>query len=93
MDANADRELKDIFEVQQEIAKSVAESLRVTLLGSEEKSMQIATNSVKHTTLQARFHSQRGNVEIIVPLLTSIVQSRDPNYALAYAERSVDACW
>src|SRR5215472_16543709 len=39
-----DRELKDIFAVQQEIAKAVAESLRVTLLGSEERSTQMATN-------------------------------------------------
>ena len=29
-----DRELKDIFAVQQEIARAVAESLKVTLLGS-----------------------------------------------------------
>src|SRR6185295_14641513 len=42
-----DRELKDIFAVQQEIAKAVAESLRVTLLGSEEKSTQMVTNSVE----------------------------------------------
>src|SRR5205085_4134850 len=42
-----DHELKDIFAVQQEIAKAVAESLRVTLLGSEEKSAQMATNSVE----------------------------------------------
>ena len=32
-----DRELKDIFAVQQEIAAAVAESLKVTLLGSEDK--------------------------------------------------------
>ena len=42
-----DRELKNIFAVQQEIAKAVAESLRVTLLGSDEKSTQMATNSVE----------------------------------------------
>ncbi len=33
-----DRELKDIFAVQQEIARAVAESLKVTLLGSQDKS-------------------------------------------------------
>jgi serine/threonine-protein kinase len=87
-----DRELKDIFEVQQEIAKSVAESLRVTLLGSEEKSMQIATNSVEahNAYLQARFHSQRGNVEDYRKAITYFDRAieLDPNYALAYAERS-----
>ena len=35
-----DRELKDIFAVQEEIAKAVAESLKVTLLGSQDKSTQ-----------------------------------------------------
>ena len=38
-----DRELRDIFTVQQEIAKAVAESLKVTLLGSNEKSAQMAS--------------------------------------------------
>ena len=54
-----DRELKDIFAVQQEIAKAVAESLRVTLLGSKEKSTQMATNSVEahNAYLQGHFHS------------------------------------
>ena len=33
-----DRELKDIFAVQEEIATAVAESLKVTLLGSEDRS-------------------------------------------------------
>src|SRR3954464_12319694 len=39
-----DRELRDIFTVQQEIARAVAESLKVTLLGSNEKSAQMASN-------------------------------------------------
>src|SRR5206468_10735348 len=42
-----DRELKDIFVVQQEIARAVAESLRVTLLGAEENSTQMPTSSVE----------------------------------------------
>src|SRR6476660_7186921 len=74
-----DRELKDIFAVQQEIAKSVAESLRVTLLGSEEKATQMATNSVEahNAYLQARFHVQRGNVE-------------DYRKAITYFDRAID---
>src|SRR5213080_3041552 len=35
-----DRELKDIFAVQQEIARAVAESLKVTLLGSQDRPAQ-----------------------------------------------------
>src|SRR4051795_2243820 len=42
-----DRELKDIFAVQEEIARAVAESLKVTLLGSQETPSQIATNNVE----------------------------------------------
>jgi TolB-like protein len=87
-----DRELKDIFTVQQEIAKAVAESLRVTLLGSEEKSAQMATNSVEahNAYLQARFYVQRGNVEDYRKAITYFDRAidLDPNYALAYAERS-----
>jgi TolB-like protein len=87
-----DRELKDIFAVQQEIAKAVAESLKVTLLGSEEKSTQIATNSVEahNAYLEARFHSQRGNVGDYRKAIAYFDRAieLDPNYALAYAERS-----
>jgi serine/threonine-protein kinase len=87
-----DRELKDIFAVQQEIARAVAESLRVTLLGSEEKSTQMATNSVEahNAYLQAHFHRQRGNVEDYRKAISYFDRAieLDPNYALVYAERA-----
>src|SRR6184192_3192014 len=87
-----DHELKDIFAVQQEIAKAVAESLRVTLLGSEEKSAQMATNSVEahNAYLQGHFYSVRRNTEDYRKAIDYFDQAiqLDPNYALAYAERS-----
>jgi TolB-like protein len=87
-----DRELKDIFAVQQEIAKAVAESLKVTLLGSEEKSTQMATKSVEahNMYLQGHFHFQRRNVEDYRKAITYFDQAiqLDPNYALVYAERA-----
>jgi serine/threonine-protein kinase len=87
-----DRELKDIFAVQQEIARAVAESLRVTLLGSEEKSTQMATNSVEahNAYLQGHFHSVRRNAEDYRKAIDYFDQAIqfDPDYALAYAERS-----
>src|SRR5438552_5053765 len=87
-----DRELRDIFTVQQEIARAVAESLKVTLLGSNEKSAQMASNSVEahNAYLQAHFHFQRRNVEDYRNAITYFDQAiqLDPNYALAYAERS-----
>jgi TolB-like protein len=87
-----DHELKDIFAVQQEIARAVAESLRVTLLGSEEKSAQMATNSVEahNAYLQGHFYSVRRNAEDYRKAIDYFDQAiqLDPNYALAYAERS-----
>jgi len=87
-----DRELRDIFTVQQEIARAVAESLKVTLLGSSEKSAQMASSSVEahNAYLQAHFHFQRRNVEDYRKALTYFDQAiqLDPNYALAYAERA-----
>src|SRR5205814_2599058 len=87
-----DRELKDIFAVQEEIARAVAESLKVTLLGSEEKSTEMATNNVEahNAYLQAHFHSQRRNVEDLRKAIAYFDRAieLDPNYALAYAERS-----
>ena len=87
-----DRELKDIFAVQQEIARAVAESLRVTLLGSKEKSTQMATNSVEahNAYLQGHFYSVRRNAEDYRKAIDYFDQAIqfDPDYALAYAERS-----
>jgi len=87
-----DHELKDIFAVQQEIARAVAESLRVTLLGSEEKATQMATNSVEahNAYLQGHFYSVRRNAEDYRKAIDYFDQAiqLDPNYALAYAERS-----
>src|SRR6476660_2074076 len=87
-----DSELKDIFTLQQEIARAVAESLRVTLLGSEEKSAQMATNSVEahNAYLQGHFYSVRRNAEDYRKAIEYFDQAIqfDPDYALAYAERS-----
>jgi len=87
-----DRELRDIFSLQQEIARAVAESLKVTLLGSNEKSAQMASNSVQahNAYLQAHFHFQRRNLEDYRKAITYFDQAiqLDPNYALAYAERA-----
>src|SRR5262245_45561293 len=87
-----DRELKDIFAVQQEIARAVAESLKVTLLGSHENSTQIPTNNVEahNAYLQGHFHFQRRNLEDYRKAVDYFDQAirLDPNYALAYAERA-----
>ena len=88
-----DRELKDIFAVQEEIAKAVAESLKVTLLGSDERSAQrAAPNSVEahNAYLQGHFYFQRRNLEDYRKAVSYFDEAirLDPDYALAYAERS-----
>src|SRR5712672_865837 len=88
-----DRELKDIFAVQEEIARAVAESLKVTLLGADSRSVQgsATDNAEAHNAyLQGHFHFQRRNLEDYRKAVGYFDQAigLDPNYALAYAERS-----
>ena len=87
-----DRELKDIFAVQAEIAAAVAESLKVTLLGSDEQSTNSATKSTEahNAYLQGHFHFQRRNLEDFRKAVSYFDEAirLDPDYALAYAERS-----
>jgi len=87
-----DRELKDIFAVQEEIARAVADSLKVTLLGAQENPSQIATNNVEahNAYLQGHFHLLRRNVEDFRKAIGYYDQAieLDPRYALAYAERA-----
>src|SRR5215471_136120 len=88
-----DRELKDIFAVQQEIARAVAESLKVTLLGSDSRSAQASAtdNAEAHNAyLQGHFYLLRRNVEDFRKAIEYYDQAiqLDPNYALAYAERA-----
>jgi TolB-like protein/Flp pilus assembly protein TadD len=86
-----DRELKDIFAVQEEIARSVAESLKVTLLGSDSAQRSAPANVEAHNAyLQGHFHLLRRNVEDFRKAIGYYDQAieLDSDYALAYAERS-----
>ena len=88
-----DRELKDIFAVQEEIARAVAESLKVTLLGPQDRLGQRGApgNVEAHNAyLQGHFHFQRRNLEDYRKAVSYFDQAirLDPDYALAYTERS-----
>ena len=88
-----DRELKDIFAVQQEIAAAVASSLKTTLLGSEQgSSANPATkNTEAHNAyLQGHYYFQRRNLEDYRKAVSHYDEAirLDPDYALACAERS-----
>jgi TolB-like protein/Tfp pilus assembly protein PilF len=86
-----DRELKDIFAVQEEIARAVAESLKVTLLGSDSAQRSAPKNVEAHNAyLQGHFHFQRRNLEDYRKAVGYFDEAirLEPDYALAYAERS-----
>ncbi|HEU4771038.1 MAG TPA: hypothetical protein VFS68_02675 [Candidatus Udaeobacter sp.] len=88
-----DRQLKDIFTVQQEIARAVAESLKVTLLGTDNRSAQASAtdNAEAHNAyLQGHFYLVRRNTEDFRKAIDYYDQAiqLDPNYALAHAERA-----
>jgi TolB-like protein/Tfp pilus assembly protein PilF len=88
-----DRELRDIFAVQEEIARAVAESLKITLLGADNRSSQgsAPSNAEAHNAyLQGHFHLLRRNVEDFRKAIAYYDEAiqLDPQYALAYAERA-----
>jgi TolB-like protein/lipoprotein NlpI len=86
-----DRELKDIFAVQQEIAAAVALSLKATLLGVDQRSSANPKTAEAHNAyLQGHYYFQRRNLEDYRKAVGHYDEAirLDPDYALAYAERS-----
>jgi TolB-like protein len=93
-----DRELKDIFAVQAEIAEAVATSLELTVLGTQDKpAKNAATKSVEahNAYLQGHFYFERGNLEDYRKSVGFFEQATrlDPEYALSYAECSEAWAW
>jgi serine/threonine-protein kinase len=93
-----DRELKDIFAVQAEIAEAVATSLELTLLGTDDKSAKSAsTKSVEahNAYLKGHFYFERRSLEDYLKAIGFFEQAIriDPEYALAYAERAEAWAW
>jgi serine/threonine-protein kinase len=88
-----DRDLKDVFAVQAEIAKSVAEQMKVKLLGERPQSDAAPSNqnlAAHNAVLQADFYFQQLTPESLrraIQFLEEAVRL-DPNYALAYAKLS-----
>src|SRR4051812_27479109 len=88
-----DRELKDIFAVQQEIAAAVAASLKSTLIGPDQRPPQNSAtqNTEAHNAfLLGHHHFQRRNIEDYRKAVAHFDEAirLDPEYAIAYAERS-----
>src|SRR2546421_2285929 len=85
-----DRKLIDIFSVESEIAKTIADTLQAKLTGSEKK--MIASQSTTDTTAYELYHKGRSlwekrsgdNIPKAIAFYEQAIQ-HDPNYALAYA--------
>src|SRR5436189_909492 len=85
-----DRKLTDIFAVESDIAKTIADSLRAKLTGSEKQMM--AAQPTSDTTAYELYHKGRSLWEKRsgdnIPKAISFYEQaigHDPNYALAYA--------
>ena len=93
-----DRELKDIFAVQSEIAGAVAKQLKVALLGNNGQAAQLATAATPsnqnveayNALLQGNFYDNRHTAEDTRKAIGYYEEAirLDPRYALAYAKLS-----
>jgi len=85
-----DRKLIDIFSVESEIAKTIADTLQAKLTGSEKQMMAAAPTT--DTTAYELYHKGRSlwekrsgdNIPKAIAFYEQAI-ARDPNYALAYA--------
>ena len=85
-----DRKLTDIFAVESDIAKTIADTLQAKLTGSEKQMM--ASQPTTDTTANEFYHKGRSlwekrtgdNIPKAVEFYEQAI-ARDPNYALAYA--------
>src|SRR5580698_9020832 len=91
-----DREMKDVFEVQDEIARKIAEALRVTLSPQELEALAVKpTESLQAYDLYLRGkryarRQTRQDLEFSLQMFENAV-TLDPSFALAYAA-SANAC-
>lgn len=82
-----DRQLEDVFAIQEEIARSIAQALRITLTPHEEKS--IAHKPTENPQaydfyLRGRSYMRRENVDYALQMFEQAIQL-DANFALAHA--------
>jgi TolB-like protein/Flp pilus assembly protein TadD len=96
-----DRELKDIFAVQSEIAGAVAKQLKVALLGNNGQPAQLTTAATPsnqnveayNALLQGNFYYNRRTAEDTRKAIGYYEEAirLDPRYALAFAKLSINA--
>jgi serine/threonine protein kinase/Flp pilus assembly protein TadD len=82
-----DREMADVFEVQDEIARSIAQAFRINLSPQEEKKIasKPTENSVAYDYyLRGRSYARRESLEFALQMYEQAIRL-DPNFALAHA--------
>lgn len=82
-----DRQLEDVFAIQEEIARSIAQALRITLTPQEEKT--IARKPTENPQaydfyLRGRNYTHRENIEYALQMFEQAIEL-DPNFALVHA--------
>jgi len=85
-----DRQLTDVFQIESDIAKTIAEKLQTKLTGSEERAISVkptADLEAHELYLKGRYLWNRRTAESLKKALNYFQQAadKDPNYALAYA--------
>jgi serine/threonine protein kinase/Flp pilus assembly protein TadD len=82
-----DRQLEDVFAIQEEIARSIAQALRITLTPQEEKTIarKPTENPLAYDFyLRGRSYTRRLNMDYGLQMFEQAIQL-DPNFALAYS--------
>jgi non-specific serine/threonine protein kinase len=82
-----DRQLEDVFAIQEEIARSIAQALRITLTPQEEKTIahKPTENPLAYDFyLRGRNYTRRYNMDYGLQMFEQAIQL-DPNFALAHA--------
>jgi len=82
-----DREMADVFEVQDEIARSIAQAFRINLSPQEQKKIasKPTENSVAYDYyLRGRSYARRESLEFALQMYEQAIRL-DPNFALAHA--------
>lgn len=82
-----DRQLEDVFAIQEEIARSIAQALRITLTPQEDKI--IARKPTENPQaydfyLRGRSYTRRENMDYALQMFEQAIKI-DPNFALAHA--------
>jgi non-specific serine/threonine protein kinase len=82
-----DRQLEDVFAIQEEIARSIAQALRITLSPQEERTIarKPTENPLAYDFyLRGRSYTRRENMDYGLQMFEQAIQL-DPNFALAHA--------